>query len=141
MSPEPSNRPKSTQAAIIFGVALIAFGIYKIFEKLFSLGWWEPLRSMFSSFFFIVWPLLLIGAGIFFVLAAKTGKLKGLSFDLSTPLRRSVVDKRISGLCGGVAQYLGVDSTIVRILAVVLLVIAPPLTLLVYFIASLIVPR
>jgi phage shock protein C len=35
-------------------------------------------------------------------------------------LLRSTTDKRIAGVCGGLADYLGVDSTIVRALWVVL---------------------
>lgn len=39
-------------------------------------------------------------------------------------LARSVTDRKIAGLCGGIAAYLGVDSTLVR-LAVVILSIYP----------------
>jgi phage shock protein C len=35
-------------------------------------------------------------------------------------LMRSVGDRQIAGVCGGLAVYLGVDSTIVRVLSVVL---------------------
>lgn len=35
-------------------------------------------------------------------------------------LTRSVADRQIAGVCGGLAEYLGLDSTIVRILGVVL---------------------
>ena len=35
-------------------------------------------------------------------------------------LTRSVADRQIAGICGGLAEYLGLDSTIVRILSVVL---------------------
>jgi phage shock protein PspC (stress-responsive transcriptional regulator) len=35
-------------------------------------------------------------------------------------LVRSDSDRQISGVCGGLAEYLGVDSTIVRIVSVVL---------------------
>jgi hypothetical protein len=33
-------------------------------------------------------------------------------------LMRSVVDRKIAGVCGGVAEYFDVDSTIVRLLSV-----------------------
>ena len=33
---------------------------------------------------------------------------------------RSAGDRKVAGVCGGVADYLGVDSTLVRIAAVVL---------------------
>jgi phage shock protein C len=35
-------------------------------------------------------------------------------------LQRSTTDRKIAGVCGGLAEYLGVDSTLVRIAAVVL---------------------
>jgi len=35
-------------------------------------------------------------------------------------LQRSVTDRKIAGVCGGLAAYFGVDSTLVRIAAIVL---------------------
>jgi phage shock protein PspC (stress-responsive transcriptional regulator) len=35
-------------------------------------------------------------------------------------LTRSVTDRQVAGVCGGLAEYLGLDPTIVRILSVVL---------------------
>src|SRR5262245_33737376 len=35
-------------------------------------------------------------------------------------LQRSTMDRKIAGVCGGLAEYFGVDSTLVRIAAVVL---------------------
>ena len=35
-------------------------------------------------------------------------------------LARSETDKQIAGVCGGIAEYFGVDSTIVRLAAVIL---------------------
>ena len=36
-------------------------------------------------------------------------------------LIRSSQDKKISGVCGGIAEYFGIDSTLVRILFLALL--------------------
>jgi phage shock protein PspC (stress-responsive transcriptional regulator) len=36
------------------------------------------------------------------------------------PLTRSEKDKTIAGVCGGLAEYFGIDSTIVRLVAVIL---------------------
>ncbi|MBV8819587.1 MAG: PspC domain-containing protein [Acidobacteriaceae bacterium] len=38
-----------------------------------------------------------------------------------TRLTRSRQDKKISGVCGGIARYLNVDATLLRIVAIVLL--------------------
>lgn len=36
-------------------------------------------------------------------------------------LRRSLTDRRIAGVCGGIAEYLNIDSTIVRIIFLIAL--------------------
>ena len=52
-------------------------------------------------------------------------------------LYRASIDKKICGVCGGIAHYFGVDSTLVRLIAVVLF-LAGGLSLWVYIIAALI---
>jgi len=58
------------------------------------------------------------------------------------PLLRSTTDRTIGGVCGGVAEYLGVDSTIVRALWVVLSIYPGAVIggLLAYLIAWFIIP-
>jgi phage shock protein C len=36
-------------------------------------------------------------------------------------LYRSTTERKIAGVCGGLAEYFGVDPTIIRIIAVILL--------------------
>jgi phage shock protein PspC (stress-responsive transcriptional regulator) len=36
----------------------------------------------------------------------------------SSPLRRSQVNKKIAGVCGGLAEHLGIDPTLVRLIMV-----------------------
>ncbi len=55
-------------------------------------------------------------------------------------LIRSRSDRQISGVCGGVARYLNVDSTIIRI-AFVLLALAGGPGLLLYIILALVMPE
>jgi len=58
-------------------------------------------------------------------------------------LMRSSTDRRIAGVCGGVAEYLGVDSTMVRLVWVFVAIF--PVTFLPgflgYFVAWLIMPE
>ena len=49
-------------------------------------------------------------------------------------------DKKIAGVCGGVAQYLGIDPTIVRLIWL-LLAFAGGFGILAYLVAWIIVPR
>jgi phage shock protein C len=55
-------------------------------------------------------------------------------------LTRSIYDKKIAGICGGLAQYLNVDPTLVRLIWLLATVCFPPL-LLGYIAAWIIVPR
>lgn len=54
-------------------------------------------------------------------------------------LYRSMDDKKIAGVCGGIAEYMNVDSTIVRLVAIIL-VFGWGTGLLAYIVAALIMP-
>lgn len=54
----------------------------------------------------------------------------------------SSTDKKISGVCGGVAEYFNVDSTLIRLLWIVLTIVtgvAPGI--IAYIVAALVVPK
>ena len=55
-------------------------------------------------------------------------------------LYRSRQDKVIAGVCGGIAEYLNVDSVWVR-LAIVLLILANGIGLILYIIAWILIPE
>ncbi len=55
-------------------------------------------------------------------------------------LHKSTTDKQVAGVCGGIAEYLNVDPTIVR-LATVVLVLGWGSGLLAYIIAALVLPQ
>ena len=58
-------------------------------------------------------------------------------------LRRSTTDRQIAGVCGGMAEYFGVDSTAVRLLWVVLSIFVGAIIggVIAYALAWLIIPR
>lgn len=59
---------------------------------------------------------------------------------MAARLKKSRIDKMIAGVCGGIAEYLGWDATLVRILYVVLIFSSFGTMVLVYFILALIMP-
>jgi phage shock protein C len=62
--------------------------------------------------------------------------------DLNRPLRRSRTNRKIAGVVGGLAEYLGIDPTLARVIYVVgSLVSAAFPGLLVYIILWAIVPE
>lgn len=56
-------------------------------------------------------------------------------------LVRTSNDQMVGGVCGGLARYLDVDPTLVRVVAVVALVFAFPATIVGYLLAWAIMPR
>ncbi|MBW7456374.1 PspC domain-containing protein [Paenibacillus sepulcri] len=56
-------------------------------------------------------------------------------------LYRSRRDKKLFGLCGGIAEMLNVDATLLRILLIVLTVFTSGALIVVYILAGLVVPK
>ena len=55
-------------------------------------------------------------------------------------LYKSNIDKKVCGVCGGIAEYFDLDSTIVRLVAV-LLIFGWGSGLLAYIVAALVMPN
>ncbi len=56
-------------------------------------------------------------------------------------LMRSAVDRKIGGVCGGFAEYLEVDSTLVRLVWIIAIFVPVPLGLIAYLIAWIVMPQ
>jgi phage shock protein C len=58
-------------------------------------------------------------------------------------LMRSAVDCKIAGVCGGIAEYFEIDSTLVRLVWVLLVIMPVPIVpaFIGYFVAWLIMPQ
>jgi phage shock protein C len=56
-------------------------------------------------------------------------------------LYRSRRDKKITGLCGGLAETLNIDATLLRLLVVVTTFFSGGTVILLYFIASIVIPK
>lgn len=54
---------------------------------------------------------------------------------------RSSRDKKLFGLCGGLAEMINVDATLLRILLIVVTIFSSGLIILIYIIAGLVVPK
>lgn len=57
-------------------------------------------------------------------------------------LYRSRTDRRIAGVCGGLAEYFDLDPTLIRLIAVVILIFTGFVPMLIaYFLAWIIIPE
>jgi phage shock protein PspC (stress-responsive transcriptional regulator) len=55
-------------------------------------------------------------------------------------LYRSRTDRKLAGVCGGLAQYFNTDATLIRVLSVVLALLGGP-GLVIYLVLWLVVPE
>lgn len=56
-------------------------------------------------------------------------------------LRRSKIDRMLSGVCGGIASYLNIDSTVIRIIFAILTVVGIGSPLLIYLVLIFVMPE
>jgi phage shock protein C len=56
-------------------------------------------------------------------------------------LFRSTTDSKFTGLCGGLAEWLGVNSTMIRLIVVLAALCSFGTVMLFYFIGSILVPK
>jgi len=56
-------------------------------------------------------------------------------------LTRSLNDRMLAGVCAGLADYLGMDPTVIRLIFVLLFFVSGPGVLLAYLIMMIIVPE
>jgi len=119
-SSEPSDRRR------FFGILLMLAGMFFLLANLgwfTGFGWWAFSRS-------VVFPVFLILVGALFIYTYSVrqqpvptpagtppgeGTGAGTAPQASTrEFRRSITDRKLFGVCGGLAKYFNVDSTIVR---------------------------
>lgn len=56
-------------------------------------------------------------------------------------LRLSANDKKIAGVCGGIAEYFGLESTLLRIIFVLLVILFRGLPIALYLICWAVIPK
>lgn len=144
-SEEKHSKPKLLNFVTYTGFAFLAVCFFAIMQLILPFSFnFEPLMQTLPIIGGLM--VVLIGLGFFSrerrskkkvdrLAAANKNKAKAKlgtatasgidSFGLKTKKRlfKSRTDKKILGICGGLADYLGVDSTFIRILFVVFLFI------------------
>jgi phage shock protein C len=145
-------------AAKVFGTLFIVVGIIILMDNLDFISF-HRLSGLFWDFGI---PAFLILLGFFFLIV-KTKKdekpitLQDSAAQKSTTtippteptgqksekkiLRRSLTDKKFLGVCGGLAEYFDVDSSIVRVAYAVFTVFSSGAGIIIYFVFYLVIPE
>ncbi len=138
-----------------FGIALVSIGVILLLANLDVFHFFNFIEGAFEFIF----PVLLIIGGMAVIYYRQTqtenlnkGVENGFSSTDSTStepsfqsrsyreFRRSLFDKKLFGVCGGLAQYFGIDSSLIRMLYVVLCLASFGAGFVLYVIIALVVP-
>ena len=139
--PERSSESKRNTALII-GAILIIVGLGLLADQLhyrFMFFW--PFQRFDAE---ILIAVAIIGLGLYLVLRKPSEKEPGAPGEptaFSNRITRSLTDRKIGGVCGGIAKYFNIDAAIVRVLFVVFAVAAFFLAIVTYIVMMIVVPE
>lgn len=99
---------------VLWGVVIIIVGILLFFRHrpMVSMMW----HTLSGNWFNILFAIVLIGVGIYVLLNRKTDDEKSKNYLNLSGLHLSETDKKIAGVCGGIAESVNIDSTIIRLI-------------------------
>jgi phage shock protein C len=146
-APEPNVRHGNGKR--FWGIVLILIGATVL---LVNLGWLAgyPWWSFSGT---VILPVLMIAAGFFIIISLRARQQPAADpsaagmgeFDAprepARELRRSIRNRKLFGVCGGLGDYFSVDPTIVRLIAVVLVFASFGWALLIYIALGILMPE
>jgi len=127
-------------SAAIWGAVLVLLGLLLLLNNFdlfpFSLRW------LWQTFWRVFWPLVLIAIGLVLMFGVDW---RGVDWRRlirgGQPLYRSREDRVIAGVCGGLARYLGVDSSWVRLVWILATLFSVGFGIIAYLIALIVLPE
>lgn len=129
----PIPIPRKTSGVLLVGAMLLGIGMMIVLRLtgVLEYGFWGAWHIAWV----VLWPLSLIGGGLlllFFYWRETSHGIPGL--------RRSINDKMVLGVCGGMGQYFKIDSSILRFIFALVIVLSRGIGLLIYIVIGLLAP-
>lgn len=151
-----ASRDKRSDIGIVTGVVVLIIGIIVLFHHYNILVPWFGLLDL-RLIGRLALPIILILIGSLLLMGREKESMEDIGAEQSSQaeesinqqaesserkkLLRSIHDVKVAGVCGGLADYLNMDSTLVR-LAIVLLALASfGMALILYFVCALFIPK
>ena len=119
---------------LVAGLILLAVGAAIVLRAvgILDYGFWGAWHIAWV----ILWPLSLIGGGLFLLLVYWRQSSAG-----SSRFKRVDWDKMVMGVCGGLGEFLKVDPNLVRLAFALLIILSRGIGLIVYVVIGLLTPE
>ena len=132
-----SDYPRRERTVIVAGIVLVCLGVLGLLNGYVAVSWWNYLLGGLVRLVRRLLPVALILLGVLVIWGSRTGRLHNLLHQGSgSGIHRSLTDRRILGVCGGIAQSRNVDSTFVRLAIILIFVAFPLLTTVAYILLA-----
>ncbi|MEE8341322.1 MAG: PspC domain-containing protein [Candidatus Neomarinimicrobiota bacterium] len=121
---------------VLWGVVIIIVGILLFFrhQPMVGMMW----HTVGGNWFNILFAIALIGIGIYIFLSRKEDDGNSLNNIRISGLFLSETDKKIAGVCGGIAKSVNIDSTIIRLIWVLGTLLSAGIGIILYIICMLV---
>jgi phage shock protein PspC (stress-responsive transcriptional regulator) len=124
---------KKISGGLLVGALLVGIGIMIVLRVagVLEYGFWGAWGVAWR----ILWPLSLIGGGLLLLFSYWRETSSGIP-----GLKRSASDKKILGVCGGMGEYFKIDSSIIRFVFTLVIILSCGIGLLIYIVIGLLAP-
>ena len=120
---------------VLWGVVIIIVGLLLFFQNRPMVGMmWHAVSG---NWFNILFAIGLIGFGIYILLNRNDDKKSLINLRISG-LYLSETDKKLGGVCGGIAESINIDSTIIRLIWVLGSLLSAGIGIVLYIICMLV---
>lgn len=139
----------SSNSTVFWGLVLIVLGTVLLLKQL---GFYLPF-NLANVPWSVLWALFLIAIGVLLLLPHWQQKSSEEAIDQAggepgeaqaepeKRLFRSRTDRMLAGICGGLGQFFGIDSSIVRLIWVLLTVASGGLGVIIYLLLIFVLPE
>ena len=119
----------------IIGTLLVISGFYFAFATSSIISYFSFFGELLSNL--TPWFIILLGV----ILFKHNSEFSQRNHRPLTNLKKSITDNRLTGVCGGIANYLEIDSTVVRMFWIFTVFATLGITLLLYLFLALYLPK
>jgi phage shock protein C len=153
---QETSRRKHSGGGMVAGVVILIVGIILLFHHYnISLPWF----GLFDLHLIgrLALPIIIILIGCVLLMGREKESMEHVETEeppqSGEPLSRqagsgerqrlfrSIHDVKVAGVCGGFAEYLNIDSTLIRLVVVLLSLASFGMALILYFVCALVIPK